>query len=155
MFRPSISSGGSITINQDHYFSSEQDREDYFNLHPTEKVEGTYIVVIDELQKLINDVWVDQSVVVRGPQGEVGPAGTYTAGDGIDIVNDTVSVDFLDESGHIDIDVLPSSIVGAVQYRDAFDPASGAPTPAAQGYYYVASGIGEIDGTSFSTGGLS
>lgn len=75
MFRPSISSGGSITINQDHYFSSEQDREDYFNLHPTEKVEGTYIVVIDELQKLINDVWVDQSTVIRGPQGEQGVDG--------------------------------------------------------------------------------
>ena len=58
----------------------------------------------------------------------------------------------LDSSGHIPSEQLPSSIVGAVSYRGTFDPTSGAPTPAAQGYYYVASGAGTISATSFATG---
>ena len=58
----------------------------------------------------------------------------------------------LDSSGHIPSEQLPSSIVGAVSYKGTFDPTSGAPTPAAQGYYYVASGAGTISATSFATG---
>lgn len=58
----------------------------------------------------------------------------------------------LDSSGHIPSEQLPSSIVGAVSYKGTFDPTSGAPTPAAQGYYYVASGTGTISATTFATG---
>lgn len=58
----------------------------------------------------------------------------------------------LDSSGHIPSEQLPSSIVGAVSYKGTFDPTSGAPTPAAQGYYYVSDGVGTIDTTSFATG---
>jgi hypothetical protein len=58
----------------------------------------------------------------------------------------------LDSSGHIPSEQLPLSIVGAVSYKGTFDPTSGAPTPAAQGYYYVSDGVGTIDTTSFATG---
>jgi len=58
----------------------------------------------------------------------------------------------LDSSGHIPSEQLPSSIVGAVSYKGTFDPTSGAPTPASQGYYYVSDGVGTIDTTSFATG---
>jgi len=58
----------------------------------------------------------------------------------------------LDSSGHIPTEQLPSSITGAVSYQGTFDPTSGAPTPAAQGYYYVSDGVGTIDTTSFATG---
>jgi len=58
----------------------------------------------------------------------------------------------LDSSGHIPTEQLPSSITGAVSYQGTFDPTSGSPTPAAQGYYYVSDGVGTIDTTSFATG---
>jgi len=58
----------------------------------------------------------------------------------------------LDSSGHIPSEQLPSSITRAVSYQGTFDPTSGAPTPAAQGYYYVSDGVGTIDTTSFATG---
>ena len=58
----------------------------------------------------------------------------------------------LDSYGYILTEQLPSSITGAVSYQGTFDPTSGAPTPAAQGYYYVSDGVGTIDTTSFATG---
>lgn len=90
---------------------------------------------------------------IQGIQGPIGPAGTYTAGNGIDIVSDTISVDFIDESGIVFATHLPSSITGAVSYQGTFLASLGeAPTPAAQGYYYVSEDVGTIDTTAFSTG---
>lgn len=62
------------------------------------------------------------------------------------------SVCLLNEQGLIDSELLPGSVVGALVYRGVFNPVSGAPIPASQGYYYISSGIGTISGTEFSTG---
>lgn len=68
------------------------------------------------------------------------------------VVGENDGIAPLDSSGLIPNAYLPSSITGAVNYRGPFDPTEGEPIPAAQGYYYVANGVGTIDATAFSTG---
>ncbi|MFA5760448.1 MAG: hypothetical protein WC877_01645 [Dehalococcoidales bacterium] len=104
------------------------------------------------------DFYIDTTNhVIYGPKSTAWPVGisliiNYTSGDGIDITNDVISVDFIDESGKVFATALPSSITGAVSYHGSFDPTSGAPSPAATGYYYVSSGVGTISSISFATG---
>lgn len=104
------------------------------------------------------DFYIDTTNhVIYGPKATTWPTGVsliinYTAGDGIDITGTEISVDFIDESGKVLESALPSSITGAVSYKGSFDPASGAPVPAATGYYYVSSGVGTISSIAFATG---
>jgi hypothetical protein len=78
---------------------------------------------------------------------------TISAGQGINIASNVVSVNFMDESNKVFATNLPSSITGAVSYHGMFAASGGeAPTPAAQGYYYVASDSGTVSSIAFATG---
>jgi len=79
-------------------------------------------------------------------------AGDYIAGDGITISNGEISVSFLDENGKIDDAMLPASLVGSLVFKGTFNPALGAPQPAAQGYYYIASAEGTVATIDFLVG---
>lgn len=69
------------------------------------------------------------------------------------IVGENDGVCPLDESGKIFSTYLPASITGAVTYKGVFDASTAtAPTPAAQGYYYVCNVSGTISSVSFATG---
>lgn len=56
------------------------------------------------------------------------------------------------ENGLIPTEHLPSSLLGALVYKGSFDPALGAPTPAAQGNYFIAFASGTINTTDFVSG---
>jgi hypothetical protein len=78
---------------------------------------------------------------------------TISAGQGINVASNVVSVNFMDGSNKIFATNLPSSITGAVSYHGMFAASAGeAPTPAAQGYYYVSSDSGTVSSISFATG---
>lgn len=66
---------------------------------------------------------------------------------------DMIEFAILNSNGKISVSMIDGELVGGMQYKGTFDPATGtAPTPAAQGYYYIADGEGTIDTTSFATG---
>ena len=59
----------------------------------------------------------------------------------------------LNANGKIPVSMIDGEIIGGMQYKGAFDPATGtAPTPASQGYYYISTGVGTVSGLEFATG---
>ena len=77
------------------------------------------------------------------------PVVEYTAGDGISIDGSEIGLDIFDESGVISSEYLPSSLTGSLIYKGGFDPTVASPSPAAQGWYFIAVASGEVAGVQF------
>lgn len=86
-------SGGTLTVDDNHIFATNGERDTYFGLNPSELVENVYCVVGSQLQQYRNTVWVDISTVIQGPQGDPGQDGATGVDDeafGISWDGDTV-----------------------------------------------------------------
>lgn len=77
------------------------------------------------------------------------PVVEYTAGDGISIDGSEIGLDIFDESGVVSLEYLPSSLTGSLIYKGGFDPTVASPSPAAQGWYFIAVASGEVAGVQF------
>jgi len=65
-------SGSSLTVSNDHIFTSNATRDSYFSSNPTELVEDLYVSSGDTLQKYKDGNWVDSSALIKGSTGEQG-----------------------------------------------------------------------------------
>lgn len=81
VFRPSIDSGGSIVVSDDHIFVDTTARDAYFVAHPSELVDNlpVYITGTESLQmyKLATTSWLDITPTIQGPIGPTGTNGTF------------------------------------------------------------------------------
>ena len=77
------------------------------------------------------------------------PVVEYTAGDGVSIAGSEIGLDIFDESGVVSSEYLPSSLTGSLIYKGGFDPTVASPSPAAQGWYFIAVASGEVAGVQF------
>jgi hypothetical protein len=68
-------SGGTLTIPDEQIFAVTTARDSYFAANPGKLTYGVYCVVGGGLQRYISGAWTDQSVIIRGPQGETGGQG--------------------------------------------------------------------------------
>jgi hypothetical protein len=66
---------GALAIDDNHFFTTIQERDDYFVANPEELKENTSVVVAGVLYKWNGSFWVDVTAVIRGPQGIQGPQG--------------------------------------------------------------------------------
>lgn len=64
----------SLAIDNDHIFTDETERDDYFSLNPADLSNETYCVVGGILYKYNGSSWADVSVVIKGADGRDGDA---------------------------------------------------------------------------------
>ena len=83
---------GALSIDNDFFFASATERDNYFTTNPLKLQDGIYVSVAGTLQQYKGGVWVDVSVLVRGEKGEKGNDG------------DTPNIDF-------EIDVYTGELV--------------------------------------------
>lgn len=77
------------------------------------------------------------------------PIVEYTAGEGVLIDGSEIGLSIFDESGVISADRLPSSLTGSLIYKGGFDPSVASPSPAEQGWYFIAVASGDVAGVQF------
>jgi len=77
------------------------------------------------------------------------PVIEYTAGDGVSINGSEIGLSIFDESGVVSSEYLPSSLTGSLIYKGGFDPTVASPSPAAQGWYFIAVASGDVAGVQF------
>lgn len=64
------SSSGAITVPNDLIFTSNIQRDTFFNTNPSILVDDLFISVGGQLQKYVDDVWKDVSAVIKGESGQ-------------------------------------------------------------------------------------
>jgi len=75
--KPGLSgTGGSLAIDDNHFFVDNTARDSYFTSNPDEKVTGVFISVGAGYQQWNGTSWVDKTAVVTGPTGSTGADGT-------------------------------------------------------------------------------
>ena len=70
---------GALSIDNDFFFASATERDNYFTTNPLKLKDGIHVSVAGTLQQYQDGVWVDVSVLVRGDKGEKGDDGNTPA----------------------------------------------------------------------------
>jgi hypothetical protein len=71
-----LGGGGALSVPDDQIFSDASSRDAFFTANPDLLVDGAYCIVGDELQKYTDGVWIDHTVIIRGPKGDQGIQGS-------------------------------------------------------------------------------
>lgn len=91
---------GAISVADDQFFTSTGQRDAFFAANPSKLVANAYCVVNGVLQKYTNGVWVDNSVAIRGPNGDPGIDGfSPTIQENAANTTDTYKLDITDANG--------------------------------------------------------
>lgn len=80
MFRPTLNTGGAITISDSHVFADTSARDTYFASHFSELVDNLYIYITDttslQQYKTATSSWIDMTPALKGQDGAPGADGT-------------------------------------------------------------------------------
>lgn len=69
------SGGGALSINENHNFADNTERDAYFTANPTELVKDVVIAVGATFQRWSGTAWIDTTYIVKGPKGDTGATG--------------------------------------------------------------------------------
>ena len=79
MFKPTLNTGGAITISDSHVFADTSARDTYFATHFDELVNNLYIYITDTVSlqqyKTATSSWIDMTPVLKGQDGTDGVDG--------------------------------------------------------------------------------
>lgn len=62
-------------VSTDYIFDTVQERDDYFNSHPTELKDGVYSIVPPNTYQYTNGMWNDVMLILKGEKGDKGDKG--------------------------------------------------------------------------------